>query len=1176
MSMTELQHLDVKLSGINLIEAGAGTGKTYAIVCLYLRLLLEKQLLPEQILVVTFTEAATKELKGRIYDKLREAAEVFASGQSKADDFLQQLYQRYPDKQKALRRFEHALASFDTASVFTIHGFCMRALQDHAFLTGSRFETKLITDPTDFYTEIVQDFWRINFFDDNDGLTAAVLGRKISPQTLVGFIRQLLLNPGCQVEPHYTEADITAITVDCSKLYGQLQKIWQKRREELTELLETHKGLSRSAKNYHPDNLPLLFEAMDDYCNNNQQWALFSDFNKFCSSYMEGQRLKKTDPPKDTFFNLADQIMQLADQRILAVKSELYQYCRHELSSRKEKQNICFFDDLLSRLYNGLQQPAAKELAMVLREQFRAALIDEFQDTDPLQYGIFRQIYSSGNQPLFLIGDPKQAIYSFRGADIFAYLQAVQDTDSNHRFTLTVNRRSTPQLLQGFNTIFQNRTNPFIHKDIGYEKAKPAPDWKTDQLVINGDAAPIQLWYLPQTDKPYSVDEANRWAAKNTAAEIARLLQQARNKQAMLNDQPLQPGDIAVIVRTHRQGQMVRKALQKLNIPSVMRSDASVFDAPEAAELALLMQSILSPHNEPLLRAALVSDLLGKTATEIAELLEDEAAWEKLLRHFNDYHQLWQDKGFMVMFRFLLVREQVRARLLAFNDGERRLTNLLHIAELVHSAVHQQNLGMEAATAWLVEKVATADKKDEYQQRLETDDALVRIVTIHMSKGLEYPIVFNPFLWDGSSDAGQETINFHEQFKLIKDFGSSDYAKRQPQAEEELLAENLRLFYVAVTRARCRCYLLAVQAGKNKERQARSPLNLLLVADNATDDFTEQIRQLAAKSDGSINASLCNPEVVEQITPLQPEDRAITQPHPRQITRQQHDYWRVTSFTALAAADYRQPEQPDRDEHQQQPPQDIEVQPEQLDIFGFPRGAKAGLFFHELLEELDFTASDQEKIKLHIGKLLDKYNYGQQWLPVVQRMLGDLFKVRFAAPDGAGFTLGELAANSLLPEMEFFFPLRLIQSEQLAALLHSKGDFKAPLDGNSLVQRLGFRPVQGMVRGFIDLIFRHNDRYYLLDWKSNHLGYKAEDYNPAAIAAEMERNLYPLQYLLYTVALHHYLGLRVKNYAYDQHFGGVIYLFLRGIAPESSPSCGLYQDRPSRELVEELSKLMVE
>lgn len=1164
--MTELDHLAVDLSGTALIEAGAGTGKTYAIVCLYLRLLLERRLPPERILVVTYTEAATRELRGRIRRRLREALAVLA-GEPVDDPFLHRLCGSHPEPATARNLLEGALASFDTAAIFTIHGFCLRALQDHAFESGVRYDADLLPDQSRLLREIVEDFWRMRFIPPGTGLSAAGL----TPEFLCDFVADLLRTPACRVEPLYGEAAIQRLEDECRRLFALVREAWRQGRGELATLLETHRGLRRSEEHYRADRLPALLAGMDAFTAGDAPCELFTGFEKFCSSAIDAQRLQRHEPPDHPFFTLCDGLHRAVAERLLALRGELFSFCRAELDRRKEERNLRSFDDLLGQMRDALLGPGGAALATVLRDSYPAALIDEFQDTDPLQYDIFRRIYGTTSLPLFLIGDPKQAIYSFRGADIFAYLRAVGETSPARRFTLTVNRRSTPGLLTAFNALFGSRPAPFVYDAIVHHPARPADGGDCDDLRAPGDPAPLQIQYLAEQERPLSIDDAGGRAAVATAGEIARLLHAARQGAARLGDRPLTPGDIAVIVRSHRQGQTVRRALQALAIPSVMRSDATVFASREAAELSILLQALLSPADEALLRAALTTDLLGRTGNDIAALLADEPAWESLLGRFREYHQLWIDKGFMVMGRWLLEREQVRERLLAHPDGERRLTNLLHCLELIHEAAYRQGLGPEAATVRFAEQVAGEECGEAYQLRLESDDAMVRIVTIHLSKGLEYPVVFCPFAWDGGRDVGQ-VLTLHDGFDMIKDFGSPDHARRVPEARRELLAENLRLLYVALTRARCRCYLVAARAGSDNRREL-SPLEWLLAsADGAeTAPLEQRLRELAAASGGAIGVSPL-PEGPPP-PPLRDDRPAQRQPVHRVMASPPRSDWRVTSFTAFAAGDHRRHELPDRDETgdgAEPPPEPAG----RRSIFTFPRGARTGIFLHELLEHLDFAAPSPDIIRQQVVRALEKHGFDREWLHPVTTMLHNLLTIPLSSPEGS-FTLGGRPPGSWLPELEFFFPLRFISSERLAACLRAHGGPHRPPDGPALASLLRFRPVRGMVRGFVDLVLRQGERYYLLDWKSNHLGYRVEEYAPPALQREMERNLYPLQYLLYTVALHRYLGLRLPGYDYDRHFGGVIYLFLRGISPERGESCGVFRDRPSRELIEELTLLLI-
>ncbi|MCK5912703.1 MAG: UvrD-helicase domain-containing protein, partial [Desulfuromusa sp.] len=340
--------------------------------------------------------------------------------------------------------------------------------------------------------------------------------------------------------------------------------------------------------------------------------------------------------------------------------------------------------------------------------KYRAALIDEFQDTDPVQYDIFRAIYANTDSPLFLIGDPKQAIYSFRGADIFAYLQAADDVAADKRFTLTGNWRSTPHLLTALNTVFTHGSKPFVYEQIAYHEVTSGKTVADKQLLIEGeDSPPLQVWSLSANEAGdvVNVGGANEMIPPAVAGEIARLIESGSNGKSLLGDQPVVPGDIAVIVRSHRQAGFIQTALEELGIPSVMRSDSSLFVTHEALETLTLLHSLADPGNESKVRATLVTDMFGKTGNDIARFMEDEEAWEEQLQSFREYHQLWLDRGFMVMAQTLLTREMIRGRLLRFPDGERRVTNLLHCFEVIHQKGHQLALGIEGLLTWFGEQI---------------------------------------------------------------------------------------------------------------------------------------------------------------------------------------------------------------------------------------------------------------------------------------------------------------------------------------------------------------------------------------------------------------------------------------------------------------------------------------
>jgi len=1191
--MYQLNHTTVALSGINLIEASAGTGKTYAIASLYLRLLVESELLPEQILVVTYTEAATQELRSRIRNRIREALEVMEGADTK-DAFLEGLYEKasLTGLKRVRDLLERALGAFDTASIFTIHGFCLRALQDNAFESGSLYDTELVTDQTALLRDIVEDFWRMHFFREPAPLLGYTLRNRQSPATFISLLKNLHAGTGVEVIPDFSEEQIAALDRECRAAYQETSALWQGERESITELLRTSKGLKRSQETYRADLLEPLFTDMDEFVAGGNPCDLFGDFKKFTSgAIVEGTKLKNT-PPDHPLFASCQRLQGAVQSRFLALKAELVRFYRKSLPLRKRVSNIRFFDDLLEDLYRALLSDGGGAiLAGLLRAKYRAALIDEFQDTDPVQYEIFRSIYAGSDLPLFLIGDPKQAIYSFRGADIFAYMRAAREVSEERRFTLTENWRSAPPLLDAFNTLFNNERRPFLYDEILYHPLAAGNREQKESGDV-GESEPMQLWFMDSTDQKsgmLTVEDAGAVASKAVAGEIVRLLQ---DSSTLVGGKLLAAGDIAVIVRTHRQAATMLKALSACGIAGVMRSDKSIFETREAEEVRILLSALGDPANEAKVRAALVTDLLGRSGNDIAGLLDDELLWTECLREFRNYHEIWLQRGCMVMSRELMAREGMRGRLLGYADGERRLTNILHCFELLHREEHERGTGMEGLIAWFSERLGAECEQDEHQIRLETDEAAVKIVTVHVSKGLEYPVVFCPFLWTGANQKG-EVVMFHdEEWRLVKDFGSADVDLHRSLAGKESLAESLRLLYVALTRAKYRCYLFA-----GKTRAELSPINYLLHASpesRATENqatalalemkaltaesMAGQLQALAESSVGTIGFKRMMPGEAEEGVFLRrttlPE--GSVPPMLRRFSGTLDTSWRVSSFTSFSRHDSgrQQPsaELPDRDESRVAGEQPIAAAKEES-IFTFPRGAQAGIFMHGIFEKLDFAAPSDSAVSELVAQGLARYGYKPEWQQHITAMVHNVLGTRLSP---TGFTLGTLRKGSWSNELEFFFPLSFINSSELAEILGSYGLLSGGIDLALLAESLHFRPVKGMLMGFMDMVFEQDGRYYLLDWKSNHLGNTLDEYGDDGMRLAMQKNLYPLQYLLYSVALNRYLSLRLKNYRYSSHFGGVIYVFLRGVSMEHGEERGFFRDVPPQGLIEALTNLLIE
>ena len=684
-------------------------------------------------------------------------------------------------------------------------------------------------------------------------------------------------------------------------------------------------------------------------------------------------------------------------------------------------------------------------------------------------------------------------------------------------------------------------------------------------------------------NKEQATLNATRW----TAGEIARLLGNAGGARACLGDRPLVGGDIAVLVRTHRQGEAVQAALAELGIHSVQHARQDVFQATEAVEMERLLRAAREPQREGLLFAVLAGDLMRVPGHEIATLVDDEARIAHYLEQFLAYHQLWLQHGFMRMFRHFLQQQQVVQRLLSTVAGERSLTNLLHLAELLHQQEREHAPGMGSLIAWLGQMRLGLDSQDERRQlRLESDEELVQIVTIHRSKGLQYPLVFCPFVWDSGVRriAHGEAVRFHDPVQAhqaVLDLGSEQWEEARSAARQEALAESLRLLYVALTRAEQRCYI--TWGGINGAGE--SPLAWLLyppatiqpgdlltqmaVHFKTLDETTlrGRLQQWADQLAGQLQITDCAVESPGELpaTGGKGSQRfnlpAATTLRARLFSRRLRRGRAVTSFSALSSGHERF-DLPDHDARVLSPTVAV-AGPVALDRFSFPRGANPGSCLHSIFEQLDFRRYGQVELQTLVAQQLKQFAIDGQWRDVVCGMVTDVLQTPL---EEDGHCLAGIGREQCLVEMEFYYPLRQLQVERLRKLLVLHG-FTDSEPIRRAIEQLEFRDVEGYMKGFIDLVFVDRERYYLLDYKSNWLGDRLEAYARDALEIAIAREGYYLQYLLYSVALHRYLQARLPEYDYDDHFGAVYYLFLRGMSPRTGPACGVFRDRPSRQLI---------
>lgn len=1204
-TVTPFDLIRAPLKGVSLIEAAAGTGKTFTIEGLYIRLVLEKQLPVEQILVVTFTRAATAELRDRIYQRLAKARDAFAGAPAEDGNLLRHLAAGHLSPTQARRLLRQALMDFDCAAIYTIHGFCQRVLYENAFEAASAFNAELLRDQGPILVEVVEDFWRRWICDQAPEFLQFAKSTLGAPEHLLELARKATA-VDFAVTPRRGEPGLHAGTLDAfRRRRAELADRWSGGRDVVRRILldaplngarfGTLKPGEGGGISGRERIVRGLVEAMDAYfaCESST-FPPVAAVMKMSSSNLARGTLSRRPAPSHPVFDACEALHQAAQAlvpemigQVHHLKSRLLDVVPDELERRKSEKGVVSFDDLLRRVARALETGRGGELAGAVRRRYQAALVDEFQDTDDLQYAVFSRLFSSPQHLLFMIGDPKQAIYGFRGADIFSYLRAAQAADA--RFTLIRNWRSAPGLVQAVNTLFSQSADPFLFPGIDFVPGRAA---RSDTPAMAA-TPPMIIWHLDSRQhrddgKPLTKPHAQSLIARAVTGEIQRLI--AAGPAAV------RTGDMAVLVRTNHQAALMKDHLSAAGIPSVIYSTADVFDTIDARELLAVLAGIAEPQSTSKLKTALATHMLGVSAGEIAAGDRAEDSWEPRIRRHWEYFRLWNERGFAFMFRQFLSGEAVKQRLLSRPDGERRLTNLLHLAELAHRAAGEENLGPAGLVTWFTRRVdPRAPRSEETQLRLESDELAVKIVTVHRSKGLEYPVVFCPFAWSGSSLRGGDVF-FHDPEhgdRLTADISGDTDSPHRIRAQNEVLAENLRMLYVAVTRARERCYLAW---GRINTAETSALAYLLRPDPSATDagggsDWIERLRgEFNSIGDDEVRSRLCELAAASAgaiaIHPLpdQPGTRIQIsgQASPQLSCREFHAHIApprsVTSYSALAAAGHV--ETPDRDGgYGGSPTATGEGMVEGLHpaadagIADFPAGARAGTFFHAVFETLDFTKPDSRTV---VSRKLQEFGFDPSWTEPVCRMIADVLIIPLF--EGAStLHLAEVGLGRRVCEMEFCFPLNRVTPDLLEEIFvrHRPPSGMEGTPAADGFERLHFAPTRGFMKGFIDLVFEHNRRYYLVDWKSNRLGASPEAYHRDQLRTAMREHHYDLQYHIYTLALHQYLRLRVSGYEYDRDFGGVCYVFLRGVSRDRGPDYGIFSNRPEPQLVHALGEALI-
>ena len=1114
-------------TGVTVLEASAGTGKTFTIAGLAARYVAEGIPL-EQLLLVTFTRMATGELRDRVRRRLVGveaglARALAGVAPSEGDEVLTLLATgSTAEITTRRRRLATALADFDAATIATTHGFCHHVLSGLGVAGDVELDVTFTDDVHDLREEVVDDLYLRRFHRHGDPPFSRAEAQRIGEVALA--------NPDAALEPQAADPD-----------------------------------------------------------------------------------------------------------SVRAMRLRLAVAVRDEVELRKRRAAVLTYDDLLTRLRDTLADDVRGAGARNrLRARYRVALVDEFQDTDPVQWEILRRVFGEGDATLVLIGDPKQAIYSFRGADIYAYLQAAGEART--RATLGTNWRSDQSLVDAYDALFGG--SKLGHEGIAYRTVRAAEANQQPRLVGAPQTAALRVrmvhrgdGYVGLTNKGYlGAQAAREHIAGDLASDVVRLISSGAQIVERSQDgveqgrMTVRPGHIAVLVARHRDASLVRDALDTVGVPAVITGAGSVFATPIAGEWLRLLEALERPTATNPAHAASLTVFLGWTAEQVATA--GDADWEDVHARLHRWAGVLRHSGVASMLETITLAERLPGRILAVLDGERRLTDLRHIGQLLHAEAASEQLGVTALTAWLRQRMAgtgTGSEAEDRARRLESDAEAVQVLTIHRSKGLEFPIVYCPYLWEPGWVPEDDPPVYHDAAagdRRTIDVGGAGpgFSRHQRQHVVEQRGEDLRLAYVALTRARHQAVMWWAPSWESRN----SPLGRLMFfrdehGNVATDGDAPPDDDEAAAVFGRLAERAAGRAVVERSDGgdgmrWMGHADASAELRAGRFGRRLDTRWRRTSYSAITAGAH---EARVASEAEETVVSDEDVPTAARSAAGetpgadelrlrsvpsllgtMPAGAEVGTLVHGVLEQLDFTATDldaelataiageQERRHLDIG---DPVTVAAGLRAALETPLGPSLGEARLRDIGVGDRIDELAFE--LPLAGGDAPTAEVSVAEIGTVLDEHllpGDVLATYGA-----RLADPSLQGELRGFLsgslDVVLRvpgpdGSPRFAVVDYKTNWLGVEGEElsawhYRPDALVEAMYRSHYPLQALLYTVALHRYLRWRLPGYDPERNLAGVLYLFVRGMVGPTTPrldgrSCGVFAWGPPAGLVKTLSALL--
>lgn len=1112
--------VDVPLEGSNLIEASAGTGKTYSIAILVLRLILEQSLPIQEILMVTFTKAAVAELEERIRLFVRQAYRA-SMDEEINDTTIAKLVDRaiaQSGREQVNSKLKDAVLFLDETSVLTIHSFCQQTLNEFAFETKQLFGADLLQDTSALLEDEINKFWRQYITSIPTQLLRQLINAGLSRSMIGTVVREHI--GGKEYLEYAADENYTLCEKDQLELLATLDELLEKE----TEL--------RNCLNQHViENSPQLKILTEENSYARKSALHLIDdpvaFLQLIWSKQNTRYVIKLYGPLLESLSECDEVLQERNEILQQLIRKIHCLAINEIARGvelfKASNNQLSFDDLIVNLHNAFERNEAL-LSACLQRKYKAVFIDEFQDTDRLQYEIFEKAFAR-DTILFYIGDPKQSIYAWRKADVFTYFLAKDTVE--RLYSMNQNYRSSVPLIDAMNVFFKPNeefdTFHFHHEEqsIDYINVEsPIPNTKGRLLFSNEETVPITISVFPNKS---SICEA---VAKQVLALLAN---EEWIIEANGTARRITPADIGILVRGHSEGKDIKAKLSALGIPAVTIGDAKVLQSDEARYVQYLLEA-MADISRASVNKALLTPFTGFDDERIVRLDD-----EKAVEDFREYKEVWEKDGIYAAVNAFIADYDVKHVLLGnLDSGERIITNLYQLVELLHKVQTTKKLSPVELISWLKRgREGMEISGDEYEQRIESDEEAVKIATIHSSKGLEYKIVFAPFL-DMQVESKHTYCSFRDSHtgRYVSGEKSQLSAAQKAEHDSQLEQENRRLIYVAVTRAIYKCFVYRNTAKKNSSLSYF--VDALRLANSPCIDFSDDVpdtEHLRYRPDNE---------------GLQEVDR---EPVAFSLLEQN---WRKMSYTMLS---------PD---HEYSLKNRNATYPNDYDRFVFSKlrnGVKTGNMLHYIFENIHFNESS--KWKYVVEKTVERFIPGQaeSVAPMLLQMLTHVMNATITIA-GDEFQLTHVSSYKCIHEFEFDFSVSKFNTDELSKLS----------DDDHEISIRNFSELEGIMNGKIDLFFEHKGKYYVLDWKSNFLGDSLEDYTSDKVVAAMNENNYHLQHLLYTVASKKYLESRIPGFDYERQFGGAVYLFVRGI--RAANDNGIFTYRAPLRKIEELERLL--